>query len=56
MNNDEYIYYNDKKILRRSINEDVLVLKDLLVQEKLTESILRYESVIVDNLSDLIKH
>ena len=56
MNNDEYIYYNNKKILKRSVNEDVLLLKDVLVQEKLTESILLYESLIVDNLSDLIKH
>ncbi len=37
---EEFLSLNDLRIRKSSVNEDVLIMKEILVQEKLTDSIL----------------
>ena len=53
---EEYLILNGKSVKRNSINEDVLILKEVVIQERLTESILQFQKYYVDNLCELIKH
>jgi len=55
-NDNEIIILNGKQIKKITINEDILSLKDILIQETLTDSILNYQNQIVDNITELIKH
>jgi len=41
-NENEVIVLNGKAIKKITINEDILSLKDILIQETLTESVLNY--------------
>lgn len=53
---EDFLILNSKRVKRSSINEDVLILKEVVIQERLTESILQFQKYYVDNLCELIKH